>query len=98
MTTESDLQTALEDNRLLIAENRRLKDALKLISDSDSFNGGTFVSELQGIAKRALNNASCDCTLYNSKQCFNCLNGSHHLCGDGKNNCNMTRAKHGSQS
>lgn len=29
----------------------------------------------------------CDCTNYNGGPCYNCINGAHHICGDGRGKC-----------
>ena len=44
----------------LLAENKALRGALEMIRDSDEFMGGTFVKELQHIARDALAKASHD--------------------------------------
>lgn len=38
--------------------------------------------------KEIKNEPSCNCTLYNGGQCYNCLNGAHRICGDGSGRCN----------
>jgi hypothetical protein len=36
---------------------------------------------------------SCDCTKYNGGQCYNCLNGGHDICDDGRGVCSKTGRK-----
>ncbi len=33
---------------------------------------------------------TCDCTKYNGGQCYNCLNGAHHICDSGQGHCSFT--------
>lgn len=49
------LRDAIEQrDAAIVAENKRLREALALIARSDSFAGGTSKQELQGIARAAL--------------------------------------------
>ena len=52
--------TVAPERDRLLADNRALRSALEMIRDSDDFMGGTFVKELQHIARDALAKASHD--------------------------------------
>ena len=51
------LRRTIADNAELRAERDSLRAALELIRDSGGFNGGTWLGELQGIARDALRGA-----------------------------------------
>lgn len=47
----------------------------------------------KGRVQRVVGMHHCKCKGYNGGQCYNCLNGAHHIC-DSKPKCRVKKSKH----